>query len=84
LPLVTTSNVNDWSFTSGYGLQSETTPADFAVSLTTGAWTVNAINPVTLSVSMGGIYYSPSDYVFNVEIRNHHTSVTVIGDHIPY
>ncbi|MGY5881355.1 MAG: LamG domain-containing protein, partial [Candidatus Thorarchaeota archaeon] len=84
LPLSTTSSVNSWSFTSGYDPVSETTPSDFAVSLTTATWLVDP-ETVTLSVSMGGIYYSPSNHQFEIQIRNHYTSVAVIGDLIsPY
>ncbi|MHA2066061.1 MAG: hypothetical protein ACXABY_16945, partial [Candidatus Thorarchaeota archaeon] len=79
LTLVSTSSVDSWSFTSGYAPISETNPSDYAVSLTTTAWVVGS-ETVTLSVTMSGIYYDPSNHQFDIEIRNHYTSVSVIGD----
>ncbi|MGY5858004.1 MAG: DUF2341 domain-containing protein [Candidatus Thorarchaeota archaeon] len=79
LALVTTSSVDSWSFTSGYAPVNENNPSDFAVSLTTAGWSVGS-ESVTLSVTLSGIYYSPTDSVFDVEIRNHYTSIAVIGD----
>ncbi|MHA1290108.1 MAG: hypothetical protein ACTSPB_22235, partial [Candidatus Thorarchaeota archaeon] len=84
LALVTTSSVDSWSFTSDYAPINENSPADFAISLTTNGWVVGS-EAVTLQVTMSGIYYSPSNHQFDIEIRNHYTTVAVIGDLIsPY
>ncbi|MHA1957367.1 MAG: LamG-like jellyroll fold domain-containing protein, partial [Candidatus Thorarchaeota archaeon] len=82
--LATTGSVTSWSFTSGYPAVTETPPADFDVTLTTVAWSIG-VETVTLSVTMSGIYDSPSNIQFDVTIRKHYTTVTVIGDLItPY
>ncbi|MFW9956423.1 MAG: hypothetical protein ACFFCT_00010 [Candidatus Odinarchaeota archaeon] len=84
LALTSTSSVNSWSFTSGYAPIDEISPSDFLVILPTNTWVVDT-ESVTLSVSMSGIYFSPSEYQFDVEIRRHYTSVSVVGDLIsPY
>jgi len=83
---VTTSSVSSWSFTSSHAPVTENNPTDFAVALTTSSWAVGT-ETITLSVTMsvGGVYYSPSNYQFDIEIRNHYTSVSVIGDFLtPY
>jgi len=79
LPLATTGSVSSWSFTSSHAPVTENNPTDFAVALTTSSWPVGP-ETVTLTVSMSGIYYSPSNYQFDVEIRNHLTAVNVVGD----
>ena len=67
-----------------YGNTAEASPADLIVDLDTSAWSVGT-DTVTLSVVMTGNYFSPSNYLFDIQIRNHYTSVTVIGDLIsPY
>ena len=82
--LSSTSSISSWSFSSGYAPVNENNPSDFVVTLTTGTWAVGS-EPVTLSVTMTGIYDDPADYQFDVQIRNHYTSVSVIGDFIsPY
>ncbi|MHA2133797.1 MAG: hypothetical protein ACW99J_08005, partial [Candidatus Thorarchaeota archaeon] len=82
--IVTTTDVSSWSFTSGYAPLTETPPADFAVTLTTTSWAVGT-ESVTISVTMSGIYFNPSNQQFDVQIRNHYTSVTVVGDFVtPY
>ena len=84
LELLSTSSVGSWTFSSSHAPISETNPSDFDVSLTTTMWDVGP-ETVTLSVTMSGIYSNPSDYQFNVQIRNHYTAVSVIGDLItPY
>jgi hypothetical protein len=77
--LGTTTDVTTWSFTSGYAAVTETPPADFDVTLTTNTWALGS-ETVTLAVTMSGIYENPTNYLFDVEIRKHYTSVTVIGD----
>ncbi|MBD3158833.1 MAG: DUF2341 domain-containing protein, partial [Candidatus Lokiarchaeota archaeon] len=77
--LISTSSVASWTFTSGYDPISENSPPDFDVSLTTSSWLVGT-ETVTLSVTMSGNYYDPSTHQFNVDIRKHYTSVTVLGD----
>ncbi|MHA2083334.1 MAG: LamG-like jellyroll fold domain-containing protein [Candidatus Thorarchaeota archaeon] len=77
--LATTGSVTSWSFTSGYPAVTETPPADFDVTLTTAAWSIS-IETVTLSVTMSGIYDNPSNIQFDITIRKHYTTVTVIGD----
>ena len=82
--LSSTSSVSYWSFSSSYPQVNENSPPDFDVALTTDNWLVGS-ETVTLSVTMSGIYYNPVDYLFDVQIRNHYTSVSVIGDFIsPY
>ncbi|MHA2065180.1 MAG: hypothetical protein ACXABY_12460, partial [Candidatus Thorarchaeota archaeon] len=84
LTLISTSSIDSWSFTSGYAPISESNPSDYSVPLTTTAWVVGS-ETVTLSVTMSGIYYDPSNHQFDIEIRNHYTTVAVIGDLIsPY
>ncbi|MHA1960935.1 MAG: hypothetical protein ACW99U_11930, partial [Candidatus Thorarchaeota archaeon] len=44
-----------------------------------------ATETVTLSVVMSGNYDNPSNYQFDITIRNHFTSATVTGDFVtPY
>jgi hypothetical protein len=82
--LGSTSSVSSWSFTSSYDPVSETSPADFSVTLSTDTWLVGT-EAVTLSVTMSGIYSNPTNYQFNVEIRNHRTAASVIGEFVtPY
>ncbi|MFW9921597.1 MAG: hypothetical protein ACFFED_18495, partial [Candidatus Thorarchaeota archaeon] len=82
--LASTGSVSSWSFTSGYSPISESNPTDFDVTLTTSGWSIG-IETVTLSVIMSGIYDNPSNVQFDITIRKHYTTVTVIGDLItPY
>ncbi|MHA1423113.1 MAG: hypothetical protein ACTSSD_13565 [Candidatus Thorarchaeota archaeon] len=62
-----------------YSDHSETTPSDLIVNLDTRSWSV-ATESVTLSVVMSGDYDNPLNHQFNIQIRNHLTSVTVIGN----
>ena len=83
--LGTTSSVTSWTFNpASYSDTTETPPGDFAVTLDTTGWAVGT-ETVTLSVSMSGIYASPSDYQFDIQIRKHYTAVSVTGDMVkPY
>jgi hypothetical protein len=77
--LATTNDVISWSFTSGYSPINENLPPDFDVTLTTASWNLGP-QSVTLSVTMSGIYNNPLSYDFSIQIREHYTSVSVIGD----
>ncbi len=83
--LGTTSSVASWTFSpASYSDTTENPPGDFAVTLDTTGWSIGT-ETVTLSVSMGGIYASPSDYQFDIQIRKHYTAVSVTGDMVkPY
>ncbi|MHA2424259.1 MAG: hypothetical protein ACXAEF_05695, partial [Candidatus Thorarchaeota archaeon] len=75
-----TTYVTSWNFDAATQTDdSEGSPADFAFTITTDDWALGT-ETVTLSVVMSGIYENPSDYDFDIEIRRHYTSVTVIGD----
>ncbi|MHA2302406.1 MAG: hypothetical protein ACXACD_15770, partial [Candidatus Thorarchaeota archaeon] len=81
--LVDISNVASITFTpSSYGLQIFGT---YNPTLVTNTWNV-AVEDVTLTVSMSSSdYYAPNAYDFQVTIRNHYTSATVIGNLVtPY
>jgi hypothetical protein len=76
---VAAADVGSLTFTSSYGSQVENTPVDYDITLTTNTWTLGSTG-VTLSVVMSDPdYFAPSNYVFNVQIRAHYTSVSVTG-----
>jgi hypothetical protein len=77
---LTQSSVSSFGFVSpSYSDHNESSPTDLNVVLDTSSWTIGT-ETVTLGLIMGGDYYSPDDYSFDIEIRKHYTSVTVIGD----
>jgi hypothetical protein len=81
--LVDISNVASITFTpSSYGPQVFGT---YSPTLVTNTWNV-AVEDITLTVSMSSSdYYAPDLYDFQVMIRNHYTSVNVIGNLVtPY
>ncbi|MGY5881963.1 MAG: hypothetical protein RTV31_17080, partial [Candidatus Thorarchaeota archaeon] len=84
LPL-TSSAVTSFTFTpSSYGTQSDPSPSDLDFILDTTLWSV-ATETVTLSVAMSDNYDTPTNYQFDIQIRNHYTSISVVGDFItPY
>jgi len=69
------------SFVSSYGTQSEPSVSNLiGMTLDTNTWSVG-ITSVDLNLVMSDAdYYAPSQYTFDVEIRNHLTSVTVLGN----
>ncbi|MHA1955841.1 MAG: hypothetical protein ACW968_02840, partial [Candidatus Thorarchaeota archaeon] len=76
---IAAADVASLIFTSSYGSQVENTPADFDITLTTNTWILGSTG-VTLSVVMSDPdYFAPSNYIFNVQIRAHYTSVSVTG-----
>ncbi len=76
---LTSATVSSFTFTtSGYAPYTENSPTDLIVSLPTTTWSVGT-HSTTLSVVMSGNYYNPSDHVFDIVIRKHHTSATVTG-----
>ncbi|MFW9932745.1 MAG: LamG-like jellyroll fold domain-containing protein, partial [Candidatus Thorarchaeota archaeon] len=83
--LGSTASVSSWTFNPAtYSDTTETPPSDFAVTLNTSGWSVGT-DTVTLSVTMTGIYYSPSNHQFDIEIRKHRTAVSVVGEFVtPY
>ncbi|MCK5264362.1 MAG: hypothetical protein KAR03_02045, partial [Candidatus Thorarchaeota archaeon] len=62
-----------------YGNTQEATPSDLIVDLDTTGWSVGT-DTVTLSVVMTGNYDNPSNYLFDIQIRDRRTSITVIGN----
>ncbi|MHA2133240.1 MAG: hypothetical protein ACW99J_05180, partial [Candidatus Thorarchaeota archaeon] len=82
---LTVSAVSSFTFTpSSYGAQNDPSPSDLLFDLDTSTWSV-ATETVTLSVVMSGNYDNPSNYQFDITIRNHFTSATVTGDFVtPY
>ncbi|MHA1614854.1 MAG: hypothetical protein ACTSYJ_08410, partial [Candidatus Thorarchaeota archaeon] len=75
------SVVDSLSFVSSYGTQSESSVSNLiGMTLDTNTWSVG-ITSVDLNVVMSDSdYYAPSQYTFDVEIRNHLTAVTIVGD----
>ncbi len=69
------------TFDSIYGTQLESSLVNLdGITLDTNTWGVGTVS-VDLSVLMSDTdYFAPSDYTFDVEIRNRLTSTTVIGD----
>ncbi|MHA2302812.1 MAG: LamG-like jellyroll fold domain-containing protein, partial [Candidatus Thorarchaeota archaeon] len=62
-------NIASFAFTSIYAPQTINTPPSYDVLLTTSTWSVG-ITSVTLAITMSGSdYYSPSNYIFQVQIR---------------
>jgi hypothetical protein len=81
--VVDISNVASITFTpSGHSPQVFGT---FTPTLVTNSWSV-AVEDVTLTIAMSSSdYYAPASYDFQVTIRNHYTSITVIGNLVtPY
>ena len=81
--LVDISNVASITFTTtNYG---SPTFGTFTPILVTNTWDVGA-EDITITVSMSSSdYYPPDSYDFQVTIRNHYTSATVIGNLVtPY
>ncbi|MHA3963835.1 MAG: hypothetical protein AM325_009860 [Candidatus Thorarchaeota archaeon SMTZ1-45] len=77
------SNVDSITLTpSGYGPQVFGT---YSLTLDTDLWTVGVAD-VTLTISMSSSnYYEPDAYVFQITIRKHYTSATVVGNLVtPY
>ncbi len=75
-------DVSSMTFTWATGSHSENPATSFNVTLPTNTWSVGN-TAVTLSVVMSNAnYYAPSDYTFDVTIRNHYTSVSVSGDFV--
>ncbi|MHA2065417.1 MAG: hypothetical protein ACXABY_13660, partial [Candidatus Thorarchaeota archaeon] len=75
------SAVQSFTFTTtNFGVQNDISPADYAFTLVTNAWTLG-LESIDLTVSLSDSnYVTPDAYTFYVEIRAHYTSVTVIGD----
>ncbi len=74
-----TSSISSWTFSWTGGSDTDTSLTDFSYILATNAWNIGT-DTVTISVSMSGDYYNPTDYLFDVQIRKHYTSVTILGD----
>ncbi|MGY5858003.1 MAG: hypothetical protein RTU63_01440 [Candidatus Thorarchaeota archaeon] len=76
------SVVGSLSFVSSEGTQSEPSVSNLnGIILDTNTWAVAPLYSVELSLVMSDSdYYAPDPYSFDVEIRNHLTAVTVIGD----
>jgi hypothetical protein len=73
------SNVSSFVFDSIHGPQNFIPPSSYDVILTTDAWPVG-VTEVTLSVLYSSsILNAPDDFVFNVAIRAHYTSINVLG-----
>ena len=83
--LVDIGDVASFNFTSSYGQQILSSLFSYDMTLDTDSWTV-APTDVTLTIVMSSSdYYNPDIYNFQVEIRKHLTSVTVIGNLVtPY
>ncbi|MFW9912239.1 MAG: LamG-like jellyroll fold domain-containing protein [Candidatus Thorarchaeota archaeon] len=79
--VVPIGSVSAFTFTSsGYGVQSDNSPADYLFTLVTNTWLITPSESVTLSVTLSDSkYVAPDDHVFAVEIRAHYTSVSVSG-----
>jgi hypothetical protein len=74
------SDVDEFSFVSTYGTDTFSSPSSFNVTLITSSWSVSVVL-VTLSVSFSVSQYSiPTNYVFEITIRNHITSAWVVGE----
>ncbi|MGY5862588.1 MAG: LamG-like jellyroll fold domain-containing protein [Candidatus Thorarchaeota archaeon] len=76
---VLVSDVEDATFTSSEGIQIESLPWDYDVTLTTSTWNVGSY-AVNLSITLASSdIYAPAQYTFNINIRSHYTSVSVTG-----
>ena len=73
--------VDSLSFVSSEGTQNEPSVSNLnGLTLDTNTWAVNTYS-VNVSVVMSDSdFYAPALYTFDVEIRNHLTAATVIGD----
>ncbi|MDF1537805.1 MAG: DUF2341 domain-containing protein, partial [Candidatus Thorarchaeota archaeon] len=68
--------VSNFTFSPG---GADLSPTDLDFTLATSGWSVGTPS-ITLSLVMGGVYDSPVNYVFDIEIRKHYTTVSVTGD----
>jgi hypothetical protein len=76
---VTVSDVASLIFTSSEGTQTDNSPLDYDVTLSTNSWGVDSY-AVNLSITLASSdYYAPAQYTFNINIREHYTSVSVTG-----
>ncbi|MHA2236670.1 MAG: hypothetical protein ACXABH_15205, partial [Candidatus Thorarchaeota archaeon] len=75
------SVVGSLSFVSSEGTQSEPIVSNLVgMTLDTNTWAVGPYSVDLTLVMSDSDYYTPDVYTFDVDIRNHLTSVTVIGD----
>jgi hypothetical protein len=73
--------VDSLSFVSTEGTQSEPIVSNLVgMTLDTNTWAVGPYSVNLTLVMSDSDYYSPDPYTFDVDIRTHLTSVTVIGD----
>ncbi|MFW9887542.1 MAG: hypothetical protein ACFFER_05130, partial [Candidatus Thorarchaeota archaeon] len=73
------SNIASFTFDSAYGTQNFASPSSYNVVLVTNTWSVG-FTEVTLSVLFSSSTLdAPDDFVFNVTIRAHYTSINVKG-----
>ncbi|MCK5240389.1 MAG: DUF2341 domain-containing protein, partial [Candidatus Thorarchaeota archaeon] len=73
--------VTSFSFTSSYGTEGDAgpSPADLDFTLATNSWSLGETS-VTLSLVLSDAdYLAPDNYVFDITIRPHYTSVSVTG-----
>ncbi len=76
---VTVSDVASFIFTSSEGTQTDNSPLDYDVTLSTSSWSIGSY-AVNLSITLASSdYYAPAQYTFNIDIREHYTSVSVTG-----
>ncbi|MFX1441721.1 MAG: hypothetical protein ACFFFD_15885, partial [Promethearchaeota archaeon] len=67
-------------FTSSYPVQQFSSPSSQNITLDTDGWDLGT-EVVTMTITMAGtIYSAPNDYVFDIYIRKHLTSVSVSGN----
>ncbi|MFX1273320.1 MAG: hypothetical protein ACFFAX_16680, partial [Promethearchaeota archaeon] len=76
---IAVTNVMSFTFDSDYGPQNFVSPSSYDVVLATNSWSVG-VTEVTLSVLFSSSTLdTPDDFVFNVTIRVHYTSINVKG-----
>ncbi|NHJ13354.1 MAG: hypothetical protein EAX95_06735 [Candidatus Thorarchaeota archaeon] len=76
---LTATEVSSYLFTWTGGSHNVLPASSLTTTLPTDSWPVG-LRAVTLAVTMAGDYNNPASFVFNVQIRNHYTSASVIGD----